>query len=207
MSKNDTTPSDAQALSQQLASEATTPDADPSAGAPSPSPESAPTPVASPADSSPTEPGSATNPALSDTPEAAGDQATVPDSQGDTTAPAVRERFKPISPEKLRRARRTKRILIGVIVVLLLALLSMAALAAYVYVNQLQNSPKPIEQDDLLANDVGDGKPLQDTGTAQEKPMPALAQLFGKTPNQALTLLGTGYSLTKTEAVEDEESA
>jgi hypothetical protein len=122
-------------------------------------------------------------------------------TNGDIKQTNLPPHFEPIPPEKLDRAKRTKRILIAIIIILLCSLLVMAGIAGYVYLVQQQNI-QAVEKTALMMETNAERR-VQDKGTAQEKEMPNLAQMFGITTDVVMAQLGSEYALVKTEAVEE----
>ncbi|MDR1358825.1 MAG: hypothetical protein LBJ48_05685 [Coriobacteriales bacterium] len=120
--------------------------------------------------------------------------------QADASEPALPPHFTPIPEEKLARAKRIKRILIVIIVLLLAILLGTAGTALYYYVTYAQVEGSITQPDGV----IGPEDDIQDRGTMETIAMPRLTQMFGKTPEAVLTLLGPGYSITKTDTVSEE---
>lgn len=130
--------------------------------------------------------------------------ASEPAAEVDIAAePTLPPHFEPIPQEKLKRAKRTKRILLVVIILLVLVLLAAGAGAVYYYITYGE-SPTTVETTPV---DIEVSEDIQDRGTTETIDMPNLAQMFGKTPEEVLTSLGSDYSISKTEVFEEEAAA
>lgn len=108
--------------------------------------------------------------------------------------------FKPIPAEKLKRAKRIRRILVAIIIVLILLLVGSGVAAVYYYFTYHAPPTHSIDQPTVV---IDNDEEVNDRGTTETIDMPNLTQLFGKTPEEAKSLLGEDYSITKTDTSEE----
>ncbi len=116
--------------------------------------------------------------------------------------PLLPAHFEPIPEEKLVHAKRKRRTLIVVIVILIIVLLGAAAGSIYYYLNYGQNNAHIAQPSNVIE---GDEAAVQDRGTTVTVEMPDLVQMFGKTPDEVVAILGPDYVITKTDIVTDAE--
>lgn len=131
---------------------------------------------------------------------AATEETAIPENDDEPMMPA---HFEAIPKEKLAKAKRTRRILVAILVLLILLLIGAAVGAVYYYMNYAQHPTTTVETDQVIDSGQGD---LTDRGTTEAIEMPNLAQMFGKTPEEALATLGSDYSITDTKTVEQPDS-
>ena len=115
----------------------------------------------------------------------------------DAKEATIHRSFKPISPAKLKKARRTRRTLITVIVLLLLLLCAGIAAGVYYYLNYVQGETTHTYDPVAIEHD---SNTIDDRGVTEAVEMPNLAQMFGLTPEEVLSILGADYTITKTDS-------
>ncbi|MDR2035123.1 MAG: hypothetical protein LBP91_00385 [Coriobacteriales bacterium] len=126
-------------------------------------------------------------------------QTDQPEKQTDLHRSHLSRHFKPVSEKKLAHARRTKRSLITGITFFSLLLCGAVAAGIYFYL-EFVPAPASLIQDTLTIDT--NGQTVEDRGVAKTVPMPALGQLFGRTPEEALAILGSSYAITKVDATQ-----
>ena len=101
--------------------------------------------------------------------------------------------FEPIPKEKLMKAKKTRRLLIFVMVLLLLLLFGGIAFSLYYYISFLQPQANFVQDPLVIENDEN---VLEDRGETETIDMPDLAQMFARTPDEIVALLGDDYLIT-----------
>ncbi|MCL2529154.1 MAG: hypothetical protein FWE41_02320 [Coriobacteriia bacterium] len=124
-------------------------------------------------------------------------EAEQPAAPTEASAAVFHRNFKPISKAKLKKARRTRRALITAIILLLIVLVGGTAAGVYYYLNFIQTEPVHTYDPGGIANE---GDAFDDRGVVEAMEVPNLTQMFGRTADEVLTLLGADYSITKVDA-------
>ena len=117
-------------------------------------------------------------------------------AQEDIENPLLARHFEPIPPKVLARAKRTKRILITFIIILALVLFGGVGGGVYYYLEYIHD-PTTLTQEVLAIDAIEDT--IEDRGVTEPIDMPNLAQMFGRTPEEVVALLGPDYAITKTD--------
>ena len=125
--------------------------------------------------------------------QAAQQQAGQAVAQQSQTEIALPPGFEPIPQEKLVKAKRTKRLLITMIILLLLILFGGIAGGLYYYINFGQPHATFVPEPIVIENDEN---VLEDGGTIATMEMPNLTQMFGRTADEVVALLGDDYTIT-----------